>query len=487
MKHLKIAKCNIMVLLTLALFSSIVLAEEKIPAPESYMPHPSEVPDIKKATDDPRDLTVTYALKDVVPPEIMKLLTFDQEKMKKGSVELLGFTAPELVGKIAPEIKSGHYTYKDLEKYPGFKELFPPEFVMHIKEPGPPFVCSIPDFEIIPTVQYHHCLPYIELTKQNLGKTKLDKDGYIVPRSWEGGIPFPRPSGKFKAQQVYYSFEKKGCDSFNRNFFLSLESNGYDRNLYMDKRTTAIVCNTMFMGRFLFPPYGWFDERAERNGEFYAFAYVNFEPRAMRGLGVLNYHYDDPNKMDRLMIYVPSLRRIRTMSATDTQDPQGDLTYDDSNMMAQKITSKKYPYKFDIIAEREYLMPTTYGRSPLWVDSKNYYAIREVEFQRRPCYVLQMTQLDSNYLYSKRVLYIDKETFVSLFAAYYDQKGNLYRTQCYTGYTFFPEIGQSTVYGGIVSQHDYVDLHSTFQVLFGIPAVFKREQFTMQYLIKMGK
>jgi len=175
------------------------------------------------------------------------------------------------------------------------------------------------------------------------------------------------------------------------------------------------------------------------------------------------------------------------MSATDTQDPMGDLTYDDSNMLAQKITSEKYPYKFDIIAEREYLMPCTYEHSPLWVDSKNYYAVREVEFQRRPSYVLQMTQLDPNYIYSKRVLYIDKETFVCLFAAYYDQEGKLYRTQCYTGYIFFPEIGQSTVYGGIVTQHDHVDLHSTFQVLVGIPAVYEREQFTMQYLIKMGK
>lgn len=175
------------------------------------------------------------------------------------------------------------------------------------------------------------------------------------------------------------------------------------------------------------------------------------------------------------------------MSATDTQDPQGDLSYDDSDMMSQKVTPKKFPYKFDIIAEREYLMPTTYDHSPIWVDSKNHYALREVEFQRRPCYVLEMTQLDSNYIYSKRVFYVDKETFICLIAAYYDQKGRLYRTQFYTGYMFFPEIGQGMMYGGVISQHDYLDLHSTFQVMFNLPAVFKRKNFTMQYLIKMGK
>ncbi len=486
MKYVKVARYFLVVFVTVSLFPLVALAEEKLPAPETYMPHPSEVPNIKKGVDDPKDLTVTYALKDVVPPEIMAKLTFDQEKMKEESVKLLGLTAPELVGKIAPEIKPGKYTYKDVGQNPGFKDLFPPECVMHIKEPSLPFVCAIPEFEIIPTIQHHTCLPLIELTQRNLGKAKLDKDGYIVPGSWQGGIPFPRPSGKFKAQQVYYNFEKRS-DAFNKNFFLSLESNGYDKNLRLDNYSTAIVCNTRFMGRFLFPPYGWFDKRAERNGEFYAFAYTNFEPRAKRGLGVLNYHYDDPNKMDALMVYVPSLRRIRKMSATDTQDPQGDLTYDDSDMLAQKITPKKYPYKFDIIAEREYLLPSTYGHCPVWVDSKNYHAIRGVEFQRRPCYVLQMTQLDRNYIYGKRVFYVDKETSIALLAAYYDQKGRLYRTQFYVGYLFLPELGQGLVYGGIVTQHDYIDLHSTHQVLFNLPAAFTRKNFTMQYLIKMGK
>jgi hypothetical protein len=106
---------------------------------------------------------------------------------------------------------------------------------------------------------------------------------------------------------------------------------------------------------------------------------------AMRGMSILNYHYDDPNKVDSLMIYVPSLRRIRKMSATDTQDTQGDLSYDDSDTMSQKITPKKYPYKIEIIAEREYLMPFSYGTSPAWVDSKNNYELKEIQFQRRPC------------------------------------------------------------------------------------------------------
>jgi len=487
MKHSKLVRFVLVVLASMVIFPLVAWAQTKYPPPESYMIHISKAHEVIKApTDDPRDLTVTYNIKDVLPPEILELLYFDQEKMKKGSAEMVGFTAPELVGKIAPEIKPGKYTYKDVEQNPAFMDLFPPEFRHHIGKPGPPLVCNIAEFEIIPTRQIHSYLPLIEATKRNLGKTKLDKDGYIVAGSWQGGIPFPKPSGEFKAQQVYYDFEKR-YDAFDKNFFLYTDSYGYDKNLKNDKFNQAMVQNTRFMGRLLLPPYGWFDGRAEKNGEFSAFAYALFEPRAMRGMSILNFHYDDPGKMDTLMIYVPSLRRIRKMSATDTQDPQGDLTYDDSDMMCQKITPKRYPYKFEIIAEREYLMPFSYGTSPLWVDSKNHYELKNVQFQRRPIYVLHLSQLDPNYVYSKRVFYVDKEIFVSLFSCYYDQKGQLYRSQIYEGYTLFPECGVYCMYGAYVTQYDYVDVHSTFQCLTNIPAIWSRDAFSMQHLIKMGK
>ena len=48
--------------------------------------------------------------KDVLPPEIWDLVATDVEEAKKQTAEILGFRSPELVGKIAPEIKLGKYT-----------------------------------------------------------------------------------------------------------------------------------------------------------------------------------------------------------------------------------------------------------------------------------------------------------------------------------------------------------------------------------------
>jgi hypothetical protein len=175
------------------------------------------------------------------------------------------------------------------------------------------------------------------------------------------------------------------------------------------------------------------------------------------------------------------------MSGSDTQDPSGDQIYDDQNMFMQKITPKKYPYKYEIIEEREYLMFYSFGSMPAWIDSKNGYAIRDLQVMRRPCYVFQMTQLDPNYVYSKRIYYIDKETFECVYNENYDQKGRLYRTQYYAGLSFFPECGMFNIYGGVPVQRDHIDLHSSISTIVSFPVVWPRSRFSMSYLTKRGK
>jgi hypothetical protein len=84
-----------------------------------------------------------------------------------------------------------------------------PDLYKRIKPGGPPHAGNIPEFEIIPTRQFYWGLPIAEATKQNEGKTKLDKDGYLIPETWIAGYPFPKPSGPFKAQQIMFNIEKR--------------------------------------------------------------------------------------------------------------------------------------------------------------------------------------------------------------------------------------------------------------------------------------
>ncbi len=112
--------------------------------------------------------------------------------------------------------------------------------------------------------------------------------------------------------------------------------------------------------------------------------------------------------------------------------------------------------------------------------------MRDIGFQRRACYVLQMSQLDPNYLYSKRIYYIDKETFQPNWGEFYDQKGRLYRTYN-VDYAFFPENGQIVPHGSPAWQVDYVDTHSSCQIIVLLPANHSRREFNMENMIRRGK
>ena len=96
-----------------------------------------------------------------------------------------------------------------------------------------------------------------------------------------------------------------------------------------------------------------------------------------------------------------------------------------------------------------------------------------MKFERRPCYVLELDQQDPNYVYSKRILYIDKETFLHYIVENYDQKGRLYRTWDHN-LTFFPEMGAWAQTWSLIAIRDHVDHHSTAYQPVSFPAKLKR-------------
>jgi hypothetical protein len=194
--------------------------------------------------------------------------------------------------------------------------------------------------------------------------------------------------------------------------------------------------------------------------------------------------YLDPNERDSMLAYVPAMRRVRKLTSTDTQDAVGglDLIYDDSEGFMQKISPTVYPYKYELIGEREYLVPATTTDGAEYLSSKTGWEIRNVKFERRPVYVLQMTQQDPNYVYSKRIMYIDKETFLFYHVENYDRKGRLYRTFDIT-YGWHPEMGAFS-WGAYNSERDYVDKHSMFIKSYMLPALWERRDVSVDAFVK---
>ena len=206
-------------------------------------------------------------------------------------------------------------------------------------------------------------------------------------------------------------------------------------------------------------------------------------PQDQRGTMGSSLSYIDPRVSNQWLIYVPSLRRVRKLTSTDTQDPSfgGDIVNDDMYGFFQKISPDDFPYEYEILEEREYLIPVSDGTeffSPPGLE------LRNIKMERRPIYVVQMTQKDPNYVYSKRILYVDQESFLLYFAKNYDQKGRLYRTACIT-FKFYPEMGVETYRTSIYKDH--IELHSTVGHHYNVPAFYARKDVSLRNIMKKAK
>lgn len=478
-------KVRIFIIHIMAFFLALGMLTPVVWAGEEFKITATEFLEHKKMFDDPRPYLKTLTYEKVLPPEVYAKMTYDMEAMKKLWSEVVGFKAPDVVGKIAPEIKPGTYSYKDKGKYPGLKELMIPlHYDMFFKPGGPPFAGNFPEIKVVPTRQYYWALPVAKATKEHMGRTQLDDQGIIKEETYVAGLPFPRPSGKFKATQVIYNWIKTpfGWD----NIYSTSINKGFTRTLRIDIDMLADIMQIRLKGRTLIEPYGWYDDRAKKLGEQVAFNFFYLAPRDMYGNVMHSISYLDPDKFDLMMVYISALRRVRRMSTTDVQDAIGgaDYIYADNNGFGQKLSHTIFPYKNEVIAEREYLVPTGTWDGSEYMSSEGY-EIRNYQFERRPVYVVKMNQLDKHFVYTYRIVHFDKETGILRHIENYDRKGRLYRSV--RGIRpFIPEMG---MFGfGMGLGYDHLDLHTSFTQGFTIPAPWvSRSDVGLRGLVVKGK
>jgi hypothetical protein len=440
-----------------------------------------DITDHKKFYDDPRPIYKDLPLKDVMPPEVYNKLIFDQEAMKSLWAEVVGFKAPDEVGKIAPEIKPGTYTLADKEMLP-FKELMAPRDYERWKSPGPPLMGTVTEITVVPTRQYYYALPIAEATKKHMGESQQTDKGYLKYDTYTAGFPFPRPSGEFAAQQVVYNWEKRYVNG--ETFYLLLRVMGHQKELKRDfDSLMEMYYINKLEGRVMMEPLGWFDERARKNKEMRQTLNRAYSPRDLYGNVFCTLSYSDYTKPDQPLIYLNMMRRVRKMSGTDTQDPMGgqDIIYDDGDGFNQKQSPDRYPYKYEILEDREFLMAAYTLDGSGYLSSEGL-ELKDFEFERRPCYLIKMTQLDNHYIYSYRLLWVDKETFLLLRIQNYDQKGRLYRDMFFR-YFFHPEMGMPMIADTIA--RDNIDYHSLMQQFYIVPAPhITRKELSMRSIIK---
>ena len=415
------------------------------------------------------------------PKEFVAKFLCDPQEAGRLMEQALGFKTPDVVGKIAPEIKPGKYTWQDKEKYPGFKELMSEDVYKRFAPPGPPHVGNFPEIEIIPSRQVYWSPGVSNATIQYSDQVTTDAQGYIDTFSWKGGMPFPKLQGPNRGLQAMLNFERVPRDGDQCWGYISLQ--GYNKNLQQDWDSIIEWWTLISQGRTQIEPCGWYDARAKEQGERKLAQDTWWAPRDSFSNMIFWTWYTDISKDNLIIGYFNSLRRARRLSGGDSQDPVAgtDSIMDDYAGFAQKLSPEIYPYEYKVIAEREYLFPAYDTDGGFYMSSDGAY--RNFKFERRPIIVVEMTSLDKNYVYGKRKIYVDRETFLIHSVESYDQKMRLYRTQD-VSYYWWPESGNISL--SLLHMRDHLDLHSTFCPFYDNPVAYwiDRRPFSLREILK---
>jgi len=410
----------------------------------------------------------------------------ENQELAKAWEEMIGFQAPDVVGKKALEIKPGMIidssNYKD---FPALKELLIPSLYIRL---DPDHYAPLTPIKVVETNQYHITKGVAQKCLESMKTCKIGSDG-ISLEGFKGGYPFPRP--KTGLEMAWNIEEKYFGDTFYMNpMWLRL----YGRDNRPERDMKWVLGGVRWKYRC-----DW-GEDFEPNPEGVKTASSGwfYYPRDISGTCYLRRKFADVNRTDEFLLYLPSMRRVRRMGGRDAQDPMfgADVTWDDFQGMYQKISPVDFHMEWKIIEKTEYLLPTwlhvDYAKGEERPpdshsdDSDEGTFLYWASWQRRPVITTEAIELDKRYMYSKRIIYHDRETLLILHTEFFDQAGRLWRTWTRDG--IFNKFDGSFS-ENLVDVMDYLNVHRTILDAKGIsnPKWVGQEYSDMKFIIRKAK
>jgi hypothetical protein len=267
---------------------------------------------------------------------------------------------------------------------------------------------------------------YKEATEKYAAQVKLDADGLTL-RNYVAGQPFPNvdPSDPAVAIKMMWNYEygQLTDDLDVRNFDADTGAIADHGPMTVERHFLLDHLRRLYWnGRLYVDPK---PERPNPSGyRRQEGLYPILEPFDLKGVGGLNNRYIDPGKQDDSWLYLPSLRRVRRLSTAQRSDALfgQDTDVDSYGGYAGHIAWMEWKY----LGEREMLAAFHGKHFPVkWAD-KSDWAFDDV-WEKRKVYVIEGTSKLPQYAYSKRVLFIDKETWLIPYSDIYDRGGELWK------------------------------------------------------------
>ncbi len=151
--------------------------------------------------------------------------------------------------------------------------------------------------------------------------------------------------------------------------------------------------------------------KAGEDGISYKDLVVMTYPTELKGLAVLTWTYQDPQKDQNVWLWIPSLKKVRKISASEDDD-----AFMGSDFTVEEVSTRRFEDEsYKLIGSKSF-------------PGYKFEQTGEAKFKDRPCFVIECIPKKPHWYYSKRIVWIDKDTGGNIFEEYYDKNGKLFKT-----------------------------------------------------------
>ena len=313
-----------------------------------------------------------------------------------------------------------------------FKEILDESMYQFIKD-------GWTEMKVTDTVAYELNSSYIEATKANLNKVTLGAQTGNI-QGFVAGRPFPAEpnaddprAGEKLAWNYKYGYNW-GDSAAIYPFYWK----------FRDLNSAKVERTLKFNFHFLNLKHRVNDtpkpDLPKNPGNLFRAIYVQvLEPFDVKNTQLLIHRYEDDLKQDNAWLYLGFQRRVRRLSTGQITDSflGSDLMIEDFEGYNGRISDMTWTYK----GTKNILLPFyKHNDQKLTEDHKmsdGYKFVAyggkggcfpQIDWQLRKVYILEAKPVDPNHPISKRVHYVDAETFTLPRTIIYDRKGDLWKT-----------------------------------------------------------
>jgi hypothetical protein len=272
----------------------------------------------------------------------------------------------------------------------------------------------------------------VENTQKNATGAKTVEGG-VALENVLAGYPFPIP--KTGAEAIW-------------NHLLRYNGIGYDNTKYENWNVDSAGVPTLAVAGELNWAWPIFDPKKtgpiNASDPYWLVKIAYIQPNRRNGEALLWVDAVNPLKQPRrAWQYLPGQRRVRLAPdlAYDTPNPgaAGSGTYDDVSVFNGALDR----YDWKLLGKKEVYVPystyrLTYAKNAADVTKPNHLNPDFVRWELHRVWVVEATlKGDKRHIYTKRVFYLDEDSWAALASDQYDARGQLYRASfAYPSYSY---------------------------------------------------